>query len=388
MRIAIFTHIIYGHHLEYIHHIYEMAVADDKNEYVFILPHKFLEVKDCLVWENKRHIDWCFFEENLGEQTVSLLSQIVSSFRICSLLRHYISHYKCDVLYVNSLMHLLPLASVMLAHNSCKVFGVIYKIYLYDAKGSVITDAINRFKYTLFSKCSLFSKVLILNDSDSARNLNNIYSTNKYEYLPDPFAKLSVEATIDIRKKYNIDSDKVIFAHIGALSVNKSTIEILTSLKHLDDEVKKHYVFIFAGVVHDEIKKEFYQLLESLDSSIQIIVEDRFCTYEEIASFCVSSNALLLPYKRTSQSSGIIGYASQFGCPVIATSKGLLGKLVKQYNLGILIDDITPECLIDAYRRIEEGRTEKPSMQYCDSHNIEQFQSVIKTCINQIVTSK
>lgn len=388
MRIAIFTNVIYGHHLEYIHHIYEMAIADEKNEYVFILPHNFLDVKDCFKWEKKGRVDWCLFEDDLGRQTESLFSQIVSSFRICSLLRHYISQYKCDVLYVNTLMGLLPIAPFVLGLRKCKVFGVIYKIYLYDAKGSVISDAINRFKYTLFSKCSLFSKVLILNDSDSARNLNNIYSTNKFEYLPDPFAKLSVKATIDIRKKYNIDSDKVIFAHIGALSVNKSTIEILTSLRHLNDEVKKHYVFIFAGVVHDEIKKEFYQLLESLHSSIQIIVEDRFCTYEEIASFCVSSNALLLPYKRTSQSSGIIGYASQFGCPVIATSKGLLGKLVKQYNLGILIDDITPECLIDAYRRIEEGRTKSPSMQYCDDHNVEQFQLVIKSCINQITRCK
>lgn len=387
MRIAIFTHIIYGHHLEYIHHIYEMAVADDKNEYVFILPHKFLEVKDCLAWDNKRHIDWCFFEDNLGEQTLSFFSQIVSSFRICSFLRHYIRHYKCDVLYVNSLMHLLPMAPVMLGVNSCKVFGVIYKIYLYDAKGSFISDTINRIKYTLFSKSFVFSNVLILNDSDSAGNLNRIYSTEKFQFIPDPYIKLPVDHLIDIRQKYHIDSAKVVFSHIGALSVNKSTIEILTSLKYLDNEAKKHYVFIFAGVVHDEIKEEFYQLLKSLDPSVHVLVEDRFCTYEEIASLCVGSNALLLPYKRTSQSSGIIGYASQFGCPVIATSSGLLGKLVKQYNLGILIDDITPECLMNAYRCIEEGKIERPSMQYCEAHHVEQFQFVIKSCINQIASN-
>ena len=383
MNIAIFSSDIRGHYLEYIHHVYEMAAEDSQNKYYFILPDRFLEIRRFFKWKELNNIEFCLFKSICDKPTDSYWQQCINSLKICSLLKQYLKQYKCEILYVNTIMYLLPFAPVLLKSCNCKVMGIIYKIYLYE-DGNLLSRIVNRIKYLLLSKCSLFSNVLVLNDSDSAMKLNEIYATNKFQPIPDPFVKLPVKDDFNFRKIYDIGSDKVVYAHIGALSINKSTIEILTSLKYLDEQEKQHYVFVFAGSVHDEIRGQFYHLLEVLKSEIRIIVEDRFCSYEELASFCRNSDALLIPYKRTSQSSGIIGYASQFGCPVIAPSKGLLGNLVKQYKLGILIDDISPECLVNAYRVIANRDCEKPSEQYCNEHDAGRFQLVLKSCINQI----
>ncbi len=389
MNIAVFSNVIGGHHLEYLHHVYEMAEEDTGNNYYFILPDNFIDTKGVFDWRNLNNVEFRFFENDLDKPTDSFFSQCMNSYRICLLLKRYLKLFKCDVLYVNTIMYLLPFAPFLLGFQKCRIMGVIYKIYLYDDDNTLsINNVINILKYTLLSKSSLFSKILILNDSESAIELNKLYSTSKFLPIPDPFVKLPALNASAFREKYDIGEDKVVFAHIGALSINKSTIEILTSLRFLDVDARKRYVFVFAGIVSDEIKEVFYHLVDELKSSIHIIVEDRFCTYEEIASFCLGSNTLLIPYKRTSQSSGIIGYASQFSCPVIATSKGLLGKLVKQYKLGILIDEVTTENLIDAYRRVENNDYEKPSAKYCDEHSSELFKGVIKSCIYQIANSR
>ena len=97
--------------------------------------------------------------------------------------------------------------------------------------------------------------------------------------------------------------------------------------------------FIFAGKVYDDIRDEFYQKYRNLQDKVQILCFDEFCEYSFLGSLCLSSNFILLPYSNTSQSSGVIGYASQFQIPVVVAKQGLLGKLVKRYKLGVLLED-------------------------------------------------
>lgn len=53
-------------------------------------------------------------------------------------------------------------------------------------------------------------------------------------------------------------------------------------------------------------------------------------------------------YRNTQQSSGSVGYAAYLGKPVIGPAKGLLGQLIRDYNLGIIIDEISPQYIKQA----------------------------------------
>ena len=114
--------------------------------------------------------------------------------------------------------------------------------------------------------------------------------------------------------------------------------------------------------------------MEAQKGRVRVIVEDDFCSYERLASLCAASDLLLMPYLETAQSSGVIGYASQFGTPVLASDRGLIGKLVRRYGLG-WTTSIESEDLVIAYRMLDTQLM--VDKHYCQSHQVEAFQKKI-----------
>ena len=166
------------------------------------------------------------------------------------------------------------------------------------------------------------------------------------------------------------------FIHFGALAERKGTIQIIDSLQFLSKEECERYVFVFAGRVFPDIKEAFYAGVAKYQSSVCIHVKDEFCSFEYLAALCDACDAILMPYLETAQSSGVIGYAAQFGKPVIAPDEGLVGKLVQNYQLGITCN-CSAESLAGAYRQIAESQVEAPPLTYCKDHRVIDFQSVI-----------
>lgn len=192
-----------------------------------------------------------------------------------------------------------------------------------------------------------FETVYILNDYSSARLLNQKFCCSKFSYLPDPYVDVNV-GDADFRKNNGITPEQKLFIHFGTLSKRKGTIEILKSMQLLSDYEKDHYVFLFAGKVKPEIKREFYQIIEWLKiRKFNVFVFDEFCSFTFIGTICKACDAILIPYKNTAQSSGLLGYAAQFNKPLLAPSNGLIGKLVSEYKLGYLLDNLSPRAIAD-----------------------------------------
>ena len=79
-----------------------------------------------------------------------------------------------------------------------------------------------------------------------------------------------------------------------------------------------------------------------------VLVFDRFCTYEYLYDLCFTADVILIPYHLTNLSSGLLGYASLFHKPVIGPSEGLIGQLIRSFGLGITISHICSEELLKA----------------------------------------
>lgn len=375
-KVIIYTIDIKGHFLEYFHHVYDQCRMNSTVKYIMVLPCDFEKICGNFVWANADNILFDFISKEDCEW-INNNSIIRKSLNACKYLRKKINEYHANRVFSLALISLLPFAPFYIPRK-CQLSGIIYMIYLYTWKdSSIIAKSQNIVKYLLMSLSNRISNVFILNDSESALRLNEIYHVKKYTYIPDPYVPIEVACPEDIRGKYLIGKDKTIFAHIGAMNLNKGTVEILESLKYLSGTEKKQYVFFFAGRVDEEIKQKFNQLVNDNKDSVKIIVKDEFCSYQFFASLCIASDAILTPYKRTSQSSGLIGYASQFGKPVIAPSRGLLGRLVEKYKLGILIRDCTPQSLCAAYKEIEKGAIVSPTFAYCNDNSVENFRKVL-----------
>lgn len=374
-NIIVFTIKLEGHHLEYINHIYELAVRDNNN-YFFLLPFTFDDYKKKFDWPKvpNVHIEM-YNDTTVSEYKKTYWQQVSGSFHLCRILRHYAQLFKADILYTNTIIGMVPFAPLFF--RKTKICGILYRIYLYEiAESSNRRLFFDKIKMLVLSKCSAFSRVFVLNDESSACQLNKIYKTDKFVVLPDPFLPIG-DSDLDFRKEYNISYDKKLFVQFGALNEGKATIEILESLYDLSVDECEKFVFAFCGMVTPGIRERFYQLYEDLRKKIQIVVVDEFCDYELFGALCKACDAILTPYKRTSQSSGVVGYASQFHKPVIATNKGLLGKIVRNYKLGYLVDNLAPEDFHEAYINICMGNVNCPDNRYNEMNSINSFQTTL-----------
>lgn len=377
MTTIVFSHSISGHFLEYLNHIYKMCGERHDKKFIFVVPTLFDSIKDKLNWsEAADNISFDY----LDDKEISLINTpnpIFSSYHTAKIIGKRVKKHKAEKVFSTLLIGSVPFLPFFVS-GRVKVSGIIYMIYLYRLNNSTLSfRMLNKAKYLVLKYCSIYYKVLILNDVNSANQLNHIYKTDKFIPLPDPYVPLVNVDEGNIRKRYSIKADEKLFIHIGAMNVNKGTLDILKSLELLNEDERKKYVYIFAGKVEDDIKERFYNWIRDNQNNYRIIIKDEFCDYSYFAQLCQECDALLLPYRRTSQSSGIIGYASQFGKPVIAPSSGLLGNLVETYGLGLGIKDTSPASLNDAYDVIANVERFHVTDNYSNTHTVKHFQDII-----------
>lgn len=358
-----------------------MTLQMNQDDFVFVLPSSFSEAKKMFSWpENPRvKFDLSLPEQFRTGKKPSMVDSLRKALWYSKSLKEYRNIYKPDSVISLDIMSLVPFLPLYLLTSKVKVTGIVYDIYLRNDHLSFRNKFASICRFWVLSKSKLFSKVLILNDRKSSDELNSKFNTNKFVHIPDSFVPLE-NSDIDFRKEYDITDDAIIFSHFGAITGRKGTIDILRDIPNMHDDLKNKSVFVFAGLVKDDIKEEFERRVASLKNEVRLIVKDEFCSYSFLASLCKASNGILMPYHDTCKSSGLIGYASQFGVPVVAYKGGLLGELISNYELGLLIDK--QEGLQDAFLQVSQGQVKIPPKHYCEDNNVESFAFVIRKALN------
>lgn len=231
-----------------------------------------------------------------------------------------------------------------------------------------------RYQVAVKSKC--IERMLILNDPYSVNRLNKIYSTNKFQILVDPVPNVDFSKLKNLREELHIPANDKIYVHFGGLARRKGTLDILEAIAISTKKDMQSRTFIFAGKIYDEIKVDFQTLLTKARKNANILVFDRFCSYEYLYDLCFTADIILTPYHLTNLSSGLLGYASLFHKPVIGPSGGLIGQLIKNYGLGTTINQISPKELLKAINRDQYSKVDSS---YAENNTIDIF---INTLLN------
>lgn len=345
MKTLIFEPTLSGHHLEYLHHYYLGALERPENEYIFLVPKSFDQVQEKYEWEKANNIKITYIDEKhiarLSSSNIYILGWNVSRT-----LNHYIRRLHPDEVILTMLMQFIPFI-IFLFPSNVRIRGIMYKIYLYEQERMTkLRLFIERARFWLASRAKIIETIFVLNDSDSAEKFNKIYNTQKFRFLSDPVPSINVNQVQDIRMELNIPQNHKIYLHFGSLDKRKGTIDILRAIINSSAEQLQNKTFIFAGKLNAKLKEEFYQLLEQAYKKVTIFVYDEFCSYDFLYDLCKTCDVILMPYHVTNLSSGVIGYAALFEKPVIGPSKGLLGHLIKKYELGKTIEPpISPTFL-------------------------------------------
>lgn len=375
MKLLIVEPYITGHHLEYLHHLYMMSFKMPQSKFIFVLPSSFEEARSMFDWPENKNV---LFDTSLPVQVrnakhSSLIGSFKKSIYYSKLTKKFFGKYSPDCLFSLDIMTLVPFLPFYI--RKVKTVGIVYDIYLRKPDLNPRTKFASLCRFLSLSRSSIFQRVFILNDGRSADELNQIFDTKKFKYLPDPYVPIK-STNNDFRAQYGIDERSVVFAHFGSMTRRKGTLDIINVMSELSLEECSKYVFVFAGKVNDEIKAEFYEGVERNKNRVKMIIEDSFCSYDYLASLCSASNAILTPYHETCKSSGLIGYASQFRVPVIAYEGGLLGELITRYKLGTFIN--SNHSMRDAFQMVAQNQVMPPPIDYCIENCVDNFTDTIK----------
>lgn len=343
----IFDKELYGHHLEYIHYLYTSVINRNNNDddYIFVIPNKgFKKVSAQLYWGKSSKVSFRFLsDDEVGEIKGN---QLMRCFKESKLIRKIQIEINADEILLINIAGVIPILP-LLVPNNIKISGIIYQIYLYNQNTSILKKILDKIRYYILAHNKSINHAFILNDSYGAKKLNQIYFSKNFTYLPDPVPQKDKYKITNLREILGISDKQNIFLHFGAMSKRKGTIEILKAISILPLDFKA--TFIFAGIIDKEIVDEFNSVLEILHAQNRnIIVKNEFCTYDYIHSLCHTCDCILIPYHATNLSSGVLGYCAIHNKMAIGPSSGLIGRLISEYQLGIMLDSITPQNIAKA----------------------------------------
>jgi len=361
----VFDYQLDGHNIEYLHHLYLGASKDPSYRYIFSLPKEFEDIKNIISWPDASNIEFDLYELD----KVKRPQPIVTAFKSSIYLRKIVKRYQAEEVLLVWMMAVLPFIGFLMP-KGIKITGIVYNIYLYLWKQYGLTGKIaNVLKYWVLTHCKTISKVFILNDNSAVCKLNRLWKTDKFKYLPDPYVPFKVESIKDLRSELDIEEEKTICLHLGAMSFKKGTLTVLDIIENSSEEQLRNYAFVFAGKIYPDIKDRFYERVNKLKNKVQIVVRDGFLPYETMGSMVYTCDKVILPYTRIDASSGSIAYASQFGKIVYAPNRGLLGKLVRKYGIGVVLDEFRDVNSISVIGQKQNT--------YCQKHRVEDFNNVL-----------
>lgn len=365
-KILVFESSMEGHILEYIHHLYMMALGSPYL-YVFAIPESFNTIKETLDWPQTENVKFRFITDSeiTKCQTANTLK---SAIALSKCIKKYAIDEKIDHIFLLYMIRPMPILPLILPSN-IKVSGIIYNIPLYHKNLTFSKKIINGIIYRLFAISQNIKNVFMLNDPWGAEAYNTKYKTDKFKYLTDPIPEIDMSAVQNLRAELNIADENKIYLQFGSLDERKNTLNILRALLLMSQDELHNKTFIFSGKLSKEIKEEFYTLVNSLKDKVQIVVKEGFVTYDYLNSLCFTSDYLLTLYNNVTTSSGTIGYAAYFRKPVIGPSTGLLGKLIIENKLGYTIENTSPSLIKEALLKNLSTQGEK----YCISHSTDEF---------------
>ncbi|MBD1845993.1 glycosyltransferase [Cyanobacteria bacterium FACHB-63] len=163
--------------------------------------------------------------------------------------------------------------------------------------------------------------------------------------LPDPVQvdAANLDALEQFKQELAIEPGRRVLLLFGELSGRKGVIKVLQALQQVAPEVAQKICLLMAGPITKEARSSIEAEIASLERSpIQLIIRDRYIKGQEVQQCFEVADIVLATYQRHVGMSSVLVHAAATQKPVIASNYGLMGAIVRQYELGTTINATDP----------------------------------------------
>jgi len=175
----------------------------------------------------------------------------------------------------------------------------------------------------------------------------------KVRAVPDPAHPPVNGTAADARLAGRPPDERMMFLLFGYLTERKGVLVLLQALRALPADVARKAAIVLAGKVEPAIRTEVQALCRCIATEqpdLWLHLEDRRLSTGELDALVRRADVVLAPYQRFVGSSGVLLWAARLGKPILTQEFGLLGRLVKDYQLGLAADCGDPNSLAAAIR--------------------------------------
>ena len=348
-----------GHHIEYLYHLIRYRIEHPECPVFFLVTHpdffnhlNGLEIPEDLHSRgiNIIHPSW---------QEIKELSKIPKASKrakteICLLNRMVRDHsiQCCYIMHVNKYQFVL--GRKIAWQLPCPIRGILLNPFGASGNKEPIWFAkLRKYLQLLWMmRNKKLERIYILNDDVQADAMNRKYRNQNYFLsLPDPILNLPAKMLKDENTLGKEKPGKYRFLLFGALRTGKGIFMTIEALKLLPDNISGDIEVFFAGQINEKDRGAFNAALSDIKqvkSDITIRYFDEFVPYNSLGSIFLNSDCVLVPYIGNQASSGLLGHAALYGKPVIGPDCGLVGRLIRSYDLGTVVANLDAAKLADA----------------------------------------
>ncbi len=168
---------------------------------------------------------------------------------------------------------------------------------------------------------------------------------------PDPVCPAPPPTSDDTALADGVPGERKLLLLFGELTWRKGILKLLQSLELLPRDAAQRIAVMAAGSVDPPIRAAVYDAVARLRRTrpeLWLYLEDRRLAGGEITALVQRSALILAPYQRFVGSSGILLWAARAGRPVLCQDYGLMGRLTREYHLGVTVDSDDPQALSES----------------------------------------
>lgn len=164
--------------------------------------------------------------------------------------------------------------------------------------------------------------------------------------LADPVRPFELGAVDPMahRSALEIPAHRRLFLLFGSLTTRKGIYPLLEAIAQLPDQDCEQITFLFLGTNNiPDMQARVAAVTEA--KPVKIIEIQRFFSQAELQGYIQASDVILAPYQNHVGMSGILIWAAMAGKPVLSSDYGLMGELVRRYQLGVAVDSTQGEAI-------------------------------------------
>ncbi|HZL77935.1 MAG TPA: glycosyltransferase [Candidatus Limnocylindrales bacterium] len=188
------------------------------------------------------------------------------------------------------------------------------------------------------------------------------FAQKKYPGVPihllaDPYPENFDADRAASRKQFNLPDDKFVFLFYGGGYQRKGLHLAVEAMLKMSAPGRTFLLCAGLQPKNEQLARD----LETLRSQGRAEIVNRYVSVEEEKQLFAACDAVLLPYIRHRDGSGVLSRAAGAGKPAIASDEYLIGHVVRQYGMGLLFESGNVPELQNAIARAASANAEELS---------------------------